>query len=52
LTPLYHGVELCRGAVLHTLGVVDALVHVAVLAVLWFVGLALSIRIFARRVAE
>ena len=25
LTPLYHGVELCRGAVLHTLGVADGL---------------------------
>jgi lipooligosaccharide transport system permease protein len=51
-TPLYHGVELCRGAVLHTLGVVDALVHVAVLAGFWLVGLTLSARIFARRLAE
>ena len=31
ITPLYHGVELTRGAVLHTLGVIDALVHIAVL---------------------
>jgi lipooligosaccharide transport system permease protein len=51
-TPLYHGVELCRGSVLHTLGIVDAAVHVAVLAAYWFVGLWCSIRIFARRLAE
>ena len=51
-TPLYHGVELCRGAVLHTLGLVDALVHVAVLMAFWFVGLWCSSRIFARRLAE
>ncbi len=30
LTPLWHGVELTRGVVLHTLGAVDAVVHVAV----------------------
>ena len=30
-TPLCHGVELCRGAVLGTLGAADAVVHVAVL---------------------
>ena len=30
-TPLYHGVELCRGAVLGTLGVAAAAVHITVL---------------------
>jgi lipooligosaccharide transport system permease protein len=52
LTPLYHGVELCRGAVLHTLGALDACVHVAVLAAFWGVGIALSTRTFTRRLAE
>jgi lipooligosaccharide transport system permease protein len=51
-TPLYHGVELCRGAALHTLGVAAAAVHVAVLLAFWFVGLWCSSRIFARRLAE
>ena len=52
VTPLYHGVELCRGAVLHTLGAVAALVHVAVLAAYWAAGLAASRVVFARRLAE
>ena len=52
VTPLYHGVELCRGAVLHTLGVAAAAVHVAVLAAYWLVGLAWARRMFARRLAE
>ena len=30
-TPLYHGVELCRGAVLGTLGIAAAALHIAVL---------------------
>lgn len=51
-TPLYHGVELCRGAVLHTLGLADAVVHIAALAAFWFVGLWCSSRIFTRRLAE
>jgi uncharacterized protein YneF (UPF0154 family) len=38
--------------VLHTLGFVDALVHVAVLLAFWIVGLWCSSRIFARRLAE
>ena len=50
-TPLYHGVELCRGAVLGTLGVADAVVHVAVLAAFWLAGLLVCERTFARRLA-
>ena len=52
VTPLYHGVELCHGAVLHTLGVAAAAVHVAVLAAYSLVGLAFARRMFARRLAE
>jgi lipooligosaccharide transport system permease protein len=52
VTPLYHGVELCRGAVLHTLGLAAAAVHVAVLAAYWVVGMAFARRTFARRLAE
>jgi lipooligosaccharide transport system permease protein len=52
VTPLYHGVELCRGAVLHTLGLAAAAVHVAVLAAYWLVGMAFARRTFARRLAE
>lgn len=52
VTPLYHGVELCRGAVLHTLGGVDALVHIAVLVAFCAAGLALSRRSFTVRLAE
>jgi lipooligosaccharide transport system permease protein len=51
VTPLYHGVELCRGAVLHTLGGLDALVHVTVLVAFSAVGLALSRRSFTDRLA-
>jgi lipooligosaccharide transport system permease protein len=51
VTPLYHGVELCRGAVLHTLGASDAAVHVAVLVAFWLAGTAVCRRTFARRLA-
>ena len=50
-TPLYHGVELCRGAVLGTLGVGAAAVHVAVLVAFWAVGFVICHRTFARRLA-
>jgi lipooligosaccharide transport system permease protein len=51
VTPLYHGVELCRGAVLGTLAVGAAAVHIAVLAAFWLAGF-LSCRVtFARRLA-
>ena len=48
-TPLYHGVELCRGLTLHTLGAAAALTHVAVLVVYVVVGTLLCLRIFGRR---
>ena len=38
VTPLYHGVELARGAVLGSLGAADALVHVGVLLAYAVVG--------------
>jgi len=50
-TPLYHGVALCRGAVLDTLGVAEAVGHVAVLLGFWLVGLTISLVVFARRLA-
>jgi lipooligosaccharide transport system permease protein len=43
LTPLYHGVELIRGLTTGTVGPV-LLVHVAYLAVMGFIGLAISSR--------
>ena len=51
VTPLYHGVELCRGSVLGTLGVVDAVVHVAVLLAFWLAGHLACQVTFARRLA-
>ncbi len=51
-TPLYHGVELCRGAVLGTLGVADAVVHVAVLVAFWLAGFLICRRTFARRLRD
>ena len=52
ITPLYHGVELCRGAVLETLTLGAATVHLAVLAAYVAVGFALSRREFVRRLAR
>jgi len=51
VTPLWHGVELCRGAVLGTLGAVDALIHVVVLLGFAGAGLLICWRTFARRLA-
>lgn len=48
-TPLFHGVELCRGAVLGTLDVGPGLVHLLVLAGYAGVGFLLARRTFARR---
>lgn len=49
LTPLWHGVELCRGFTRYSLGLGDLLIHVAVLTA-WFVpGWILCDRLFARR---
>jgi lipooligosaccharide transport system permease protein len=49
VTPLYHGVALCRGLTLHTLGAADAVVHVAVLVVYVAAGLAICMVAFRRR---
>ena len=51
VTPLWHGVELCRGAVLGTLGLAEALVHLAVLA-RPAAGYLVCRRTFARRLAR
>lgn len=51
-TPLWHGVELCRGSVHGTLTWSAALVHVAVLVGFSVVGTLLAQRFFARRLAS
>lgn len=51
-TPLYHGVELCRGAVLGTLGVLEGLLHVAVLVAFVAVGAVVCRHTFTRRLAS
>lgn len=48
-TPLYHGVSMCRGLTLHTLGGVDAAIHVAVLVGYVIAGLVICHRAFHRR---
>lgn len=48
-TPLYHGVELCRGAVLGTLTTISVLGHVAVLVVFAGGGFLVARAIFQRR---
>jgi len=48
-TPLFNGVELCRGAVLGTLDGPEALLHIAVLAAYATVGYVICRRTFARR---
>jgi lipooligosaccharide transport system permease protein len=50
-TPLYHGVELCRGAVLGTLGVASAAVHITVLVAFWIAGFLICRTTFERRLA-
>lgn len=49
ITPLYHGVQLCRGAVLGTLEAGPALGHVAVLVAFVVVGHVVARRYFTRR---
>lgn len=51
ITPLWHGVELCRGAVHHRLGVNDAIGHCAFLSLFAIVGWFVSRRAFATRLA-
>lgn len=49
VTPLWHGVELCRGSVLGTLAVADAAVHVGVLAAYTTAGYLICRVTFTRR---
>ncbi|GGP42745.1 ABC transporter permease [Saccharothrix coeruleofusca] len=51
LTPVWHGVELARGAAFGTLGPAAALGHVAYLAALVAVGVLLGRKYFQRRLA-
>jgi lipooligosaccharide transport system permease protein len=52
LTPLYHGVELCRGSVLGTLSVLAAVGHAAVLAAYTGTGYVLCRRTFTTRLEK
>ena len=52
VTPLWHGVELCRGAVLDTLTIGAALGHVAVLCAFAIGGWSICRVTFARRLAQ
>ncbi len=49
VTPLFHGVELCRGAVLGTLDLPAGFLHVAVLTTYAAVSFLIARRSFARR---
>lgn len=51
VTPLYHGIELCRGAVLGTLELGATLGHVAVLVAYAMVGYVLARRLFQQRLS-
>jgi lipooligosaccharide transport system permease protein len=51
-TPLWHGVQLCRDAVLDRLEAPDTLAHVGVLCALVVAGLAVCKVTYARRLAE
>ena len=52
VTPLWHGVELCRGAVLGTLGPPRPSLHLAVLSGFAGAGYLVCRRTFARRLAR
>jgi lipooligosaccharide transport system permease protein len=52
VTPLWHGVELCRGAVHGTLGWGATVVHCVVLAAFAAVGLVIARRAFGVRLAK
>lgn len=51
-TPLWHGVELCRGLVVGSLGWADIAVHLAVLTAYCLVGWMICRVTFARRLAQ
>jgi len=50
-TPLYHGVSLCRGLTLGTIGWSSALGHVAYLLAVGVVGFACALRTYRMRLA-
>ncbi len=52
VTPLWHGVELCRGAVLGGLGALDALLHIGVLAAYVTAGTVACMVTFERRLRQ
>lgn len=52
LTPLWHGVELCRGTIHGRLSLASGVGHIAVLFAFIAVGWTLCRRIYARRLAE
>jgi lipooligosaccharide transport system permease protein len=52
VTPLWHGVELCRGLSLHTIGGAAVVVHAVVLAVFALAGWSVCRITFARRLAQ
>jgi lipooligosaccharide transport system permease protein len=52
VTPLFHGVSLCRGLTLGTIGWPAALGHTAYLLVLAIAGFVTAQRTYARRLAE
>ncbi len=49
VTPLYHGVALCRGLVLGNLQLADGLVHIAYLGAMVVLGLAWGRRTYTKR---
>ncbi|MFL5965234.1 MAG: ABC transporter permease [Gaiellaceae bacterium] len=51
-TPLWHGVDLCRGLTLGTIGWAAALVHVAYLLVWATAGIALAFETYRRRLLK
>jgi len=51
VTPLWHGTELCRGLVRHSLGFGEAAAHITYLALWIVVGLVVASKQFARRLA-
>jgi len=52
LTPLFHGVELVRGFILHTLSVSDGLAHAGFLAAMLVTGAIVATRTFRARLEK
>lgn len=52
VTPLWHGIELCRGVVDHTLGFTTAVGHLAYLGLWIVVGTAIAARQFKKRLGS